>query len=261
MTVFKGIVLAERSAGDKGKFIDVLTENNTVQEIYVRGAKKSSSAGLSTTQLFSYANFSAEPKGNRLYFNSAEPIRLFYRLRESLTRLSLASYFSELVRRSIREFRNPEEHCEVLRFMLNTLHYLENGTRQEEFLKPLFELRLMTELGMMPNLLICNCCGAFEPKELYFCVDAGCYVCRDCALPEGRIPPILMGVATLKAMRHIVFADFDKLYNFRLGEENLKRLNLATEQFVNYHLGHRIPSLEFYHAIKNPMEEEHESTS
>ena len=57
MEIYRGLVLAERSAGEQGKFIDVLTEHNTVQEIYVRGAKKNSSAGLSATQLFSYATF------------------------------------------------------------------------------------------------------------------------------------------------------------------------------------------------------------
>ena len=43
MEIYRGLVLAERSAGEQGKFIDVLTEHNTVQEIYVRGAKKNSS--------------------------------------------------------------------------------------------------------------------------------------------------------------------------------------------------------------------------
>ena len=40
MEIYRGLVLAERSAGEQGKFIDVLTEHNTVQEIYVRGAKR-----------------------------------------------------------------------------------------------------------------------------------------------------------------------------------------------------------------------------
>ena len=59
METYKGLVLAERNAGDRGKFIDILTENNTVQEVYVRGAKKASSAATSLTQLFSYAVISS----------------------------------------------------------------------------------------------------------------------------------------------------------------------------------------------------------
>lgn len=140
MEIYRGLVLAERSAGERGKFIDVLTEHNTVREIYVRGAKKNTSAGLSATQLFSYANFSIRKQQKGLYLDSAEPIRIFYRLRESLSRLSLAMYFSELVRLSVREHQTPEENCFVMRLMLNTLHYLENGERSEALLKSIFEL-------------------------------------------------------------------------------------------------------------------------
>ena len=171
METYKGLVLAERNAGDRGKFIDILTENNTVQEVYVRGAKKASSAATSLTQLFSYAVFSIQQRNGRVYLDSAEPIRIFYRLRESLSRLSLAMYFSELIRLSVREFRPAGETCEVMRLMLNTLHYLENGSREEGLLKPIFELRLMTELGMMPDLLMCRTCGEFLPKRLYFSVE------------------------------------------------------------------------------------------
>ena len=67
MEIYRGLVLAERSAGERGKFIDVLTEHNTVREIYVRGAKKNTSAGLSATQLFSYANFSIRKQQKGLY--------------------------------------------------------------------------------------------------------------------------------------------------------------------------------------------------
>lgn len=175
MEIYRGLVLAERSAGEQGKFIDVLTEHNTVQEIYVRGAKKNSSAGLSATQLFSYATFSVQKRRNQWYLDSAEPIRIFYRLRESLSRLSLAMYFGELIRLSVREHQTPEENCFVMRLMLNTLHYLESGQRSEALLKPIFELRLMTELGMMPDLLMCRGCGVFLPKRLYFSVEKGCF--------------------------------------------------------------------------------------
>ena len=152
MEIYRGLVLAERSAGEQGKFIDVLTEHNTVQEIYVRGAKKNSSAGLSATQLFSYATFSVQKRRNQWYLDSAEPIRIFYRLRESLSRLSLAMYFGELIRLSVREHQTPEENCFVMRLMLNTLHYLESGQRSDRFCSVhryyrrcgTFSLRIMT---------------------------------------------------------------------------------------------------------------------
>lgn len=249
METYRGLILAQRSAGDKGKFIDVLTEHNTMQEIYVRGAKKAASSAVSATQLFSYATISVQQRGDRRYLDSAEPIRIFYRLRESLSRLSLASYFSELVRLSAREFQFPGEQCDVMRLMLNTLHYLENGEREEAMLKPIFELRLMTELGMMPDLLVCRRCGEFLPKQLYFSVEEGFFCCTQCGVPSEVETPVRLHAPALQAMRHIVFADFDRLYQFRLGEKNLADLQRYTERFVQYHLGFSLKSLEFYHEI------------
>ena len=136
---------------------------------------------------------SLPPKG--LYLDSAEPIRIFYRLRESLSRLSLAMYFSELVRLSVREHQTPEENCFVMRLMLNTLHYLENGERSEALLKSIFELRLMTELGMMPDLLMCRSCCVFLPKRLYFSVEEGCFFCADCGESAFSDPAPCAGIA------------------------------------------------------------------
>ena len=252
MEIYRGLVLAERSAGERGKFIDVLTEHNTVREIYVRGAKKNTSAGLSATQLFSYANFSIRKQQKGLYLDSAEPIRIFYRLRESLSRLSLAMYFSELVRLSVREHQTPEENCFVMRLMLNTLHYLENGERSEALLKSIFELRLMTELGMMPDLLMCRSCGVFLPKRLYFSVEEGWFFCADCGAPENLRSPILLRAPVLQAMRHILFADYNRLYQFQLGQENLRALGECTERFVQYHLSLKPRALTFYQSVAHP---------
>ncbi|WP_295215611.1 DNA repair protein RecO [Ruminococcus sp.] len=265
METYRGLVLAQRTAGDRGKFIDILTEKNTLQEVYVRGAKKASASGTSTTQLFSYATFSVQQRQNRFYLDSTDPIRIFYRLRESLSRLSLAMYFSELLRQSVREYHNPGENCEVMRLALNTLHYLENGQREEGLLKPVFELRLMTELGMMPDLLMCRCCGKFLPKRLYFSVEEGCFSCQDCGAPKTAYAPILLRAPALQAMRHMIFADFSRLYNFRLGAENLAAVQLCAERFVRYHLDVRLDTLEFYHKITTPLqlmeETTHEPTS
>ena len=236
MEIYRGLVLAERSAGEQGKFIDVLTEHNTVQEIYVRGAKKNSSAGLSATQLFSYATFSVQKRRNQWYLDSAEPIRIFYRLRESLSRLSLAMYFGELIRLSVREHQTPEENCFVMRLMLNTLHYLESGQRSEALLKPIFELRLMT-------------------KRLYFSVEKGCFFCTDCGAPDSPQEPLLLRAPVLQAMRHILFADYDRLFHFQLGAENLQMLGICTERFVQYHLSLKPKALTFYRSITNPSAE------
>ena len=66
----------------------------------------------------------------------------------------------------------------------------------------------------------------------------------------------------LQAMRHIVFADFQRLFHFHLGAENLAGVQLCAERFVQYHLGVFPEALTFYHKITAPVlhseEEPHE---
>jgi len=244
----QGLILVQRSSGEKGRFIDILTAHNTLREVYVRGSQKVTSANL-TVQQFSYATFSIASRKERYYLDSVQPIHIFYHLRDSLSRLSLASYFSELVRFSVQEFHVPKENCQVFRLMLNTLHYLEEGTRPKNLLKPIFELRLMTELGMMPDLLICRRCSTYLPESLYFSPRSGYFHCAACQAADPLPSPILLQRSGLQAMRHIVFADFHRLFSWNLGEKNLAAVGRCTEAFVRYHLDLQIPALDFYHQI------------
>ena len=166
----------------------VLWENRTNSSIYspgesgvievsVKGARKINGKSGSSTQLLAYSRFCIDKRGSYLYLNSAEPIHIFYGLRESLSKISLASYFAEVMRFCIK----PEaQNKDIMRLMLNCLYYLEKEERSESFLKAVFELRLMSEIGYMPDIVACRSCGVFEPQELFFCISDGGFFCADC---------------------------------------------------------------------------------
>ena len=119
MLTVEGIVLKERSVGETDKFIDILTKDRGVLELSVKGAKKINGRSGSSTQLFAYSRFCTEQRRNMLYLNSAEPIHIFYGLRDSLKKISLASYFSDVLRFCVI----PEkQNNDVLRLMLNCMH-------------------------------------------------------------------------------------------------------------------------------------------
>ncbi|MBR2283414.1 MAG: DNA repair protein RecO [Ruminococcus sp.] len=253
MTTLDGIVLRERLVGEQDKFIDILTKERGVLELSVKGARKINGRSGSSAQLFAYSRFCMNERKGRLYLNSAEPIHIFYDLRSSLSRISLASYFAEAA-----SFCSPENsQCEdILRLLLNCLHYLEKGTRSEAFLKSLFELRLMSDSGFMPDIVGCHSCGAFEPEVLYFSVRNGIYLCSDChaAVHEGspEMPDeqyIKLELPVLLAMRHIVLADFDRLFNFRVSDGVQEKLSAISEDYLRSHLGRDFRTLNFYHSI------------
>ncbi|MBO4493135.1 MAG: DNA repair protein RecO [Ruminococcus sp.] len=246
MTIVEGIVLKERSVGEQDKFIDILTRESGVIEVSVKGARKINGKSGSSTQLLAYSRFCVDRRGNYLYLNSAEPIHIFYGLRGSLTKVSLASYFAEVMRFCIK----PEaQNGDIMRLLLNCLHFLENGERGESMIKSLFELRLMSDIGYMPDVVACKGCGVYEPEELFFCIGDGGFYCSDCFANDGGSDYMKVKLPVLSAVRHIVLSDFDRLFNFRVSEETQQRLSALTEFYLLTHLERSFGTLDFYKTI------------
>lgn len=244
------MVLAQRALREQDRFIDVLTAEHGVIEILVKGASKITSKTGSATQLFAYSQFSlADRKHGRVRtLNSVIPIEIFYGLRRSVTAVALASYFSQVVSYSVLPRAGTPE---ILRLLLNTLHYLSEQSREEALLKVVFELRLASLLGFMPDVVMCRKCGAYLPSQLAFSVEEGCFCCRDCQPADTLTTPVNMPASCLQAMRHIVLSDFEKIFLFRLNSTSLKQLNTFTETFLQYHTDRHFPTLDYYKILHN----------
>lgn len=244
MTTLEGIVLKERTVGEQDKFIDILTKEKGLIELSVRGARKINGTSSSSTQLFAYSKFCYNESKGKFHLNSSEPIHIFYELRKSLTAISLASYFADILRFSTASLTDSGN---VLRLFLNTLHFLENGQRSEAMLKSVFELRLMAETGFMPDILCCRSCGCFEPQELYFSLTDYCFRCLECS--HGDENSFKLTISELSAIRHIVLADFNRLFNFRLSDESLCRLSGFSELYILSQLERNFYTLDFYKSL------------
>jgi DNA repair protein RecO (recombination protein O) len=246
MTTVEGIVLKERSVGEQDKFIDILTKESGVLEVSVKGAKKINGKSGSSTQLLAYSRFCIDKRGNYMYLNSAEPIHIFYGLRNSLSKISLASYFADVMRSCIK----PEaQNGDIMRLMLNCMHYLETGERDEKFLKAVFELRLMSDIGYMPDVVACRSCGVFEPEELYFCISDGGFFCADCFDNNSSADYMKVKLPVLSAVRHIVLTDLSRIFNFRVSEGTQEKLSALAESYLLTHLERSFGTLEFYKTI------------
>ncbi len=244
MTTLEGIVLKERTVGEQDKFIDILTKEKGLIELSVKGARKINGKSSSSTQLFAYSKFCYNESKGKFHLNSAEPIHIFYGLRNSLTAISLASYFADILRFSTVSLTDSGN---VLRLFLNTLHFLENDLRNETMLKAVFELRLMAETGFMPDIICCRSCGSFEPKEIYFSLKDYCFRCCECSYIDEN--SIKLTISELSAIRHIVLSDFNRLFNFRLSDESMCRLAGFSELYILSQLERNFNTLDFYKSL------------
>ncbi|MBR5371534.1 MAG: DNA repair protein RecO [Oscillospiraceae bacterium] len=238
----KGLVLHETAYGETDKIINILTDTG-VRTVRVRGARKPQSKYAAVTQAFSYCEFCMQSTRGRLYLDSAAPISLFYPLRTDLTALALAAYFAELVRLAATDQHQPE----ILRLFLICLHYLSEKLRTPAQIKAAFELRLLTEIGLMPDLICCAECCAYLPEHPVLRIDKADMICAECSETIGDEHVVTR--ETLLAARHAVFSEMDKVLAFRVSGRSLRLFAQYAEQYVLHHLEQRVPALRYYKDI------------
>ncbi|MBR5245768.1 MAG: DNA repair protein RecO [Clostridia bacterium] len=238
-----GLILKEQNIGEKDKLVTVLTRHNGLVRAFVRGAKSVNNRKNSSTGMFCFSKLCLYKTKESYIIDEAEPIELFFELRNDLEKLSLAQYFGELVITLVQEDEPAEEY---LRLILNSLHFLAKGKMPVEQVKAITELRLMCIAGYMPNLVACDRCGEYETNTMYFDVEDGLLYCENC-MSNSMLFPLDIGL--VKALRHIAFSDFEKIYSFKMEEQALPDLSYITEKYLLSKLQRNFKTLEFYKEI------------
>ena len=245
----KAIVLRHNFLSEEDKMLVLLSREQGLIEAKARGVKRLKGPLLNSTEDFCYSDFCLFAGKSGYIVNSADKIDNFYLLRDDIEKLSLASYFCELT-----YFLTPTaDNAEVfLRLLCNSLYLLANNKRSMAFLKPVFELRAISEGGFAPNLAACEECGEFETERMYFYPLDGCLKCGTCTTAEGEGQNrFLLSPSLLAAMRHIVYAELDRLFQFKTSDTVLKQLDHISEYYCKLYLERSLKSLDFYHSLKN----------
>lgn len=239
-----GLILKEQNIGEKDKLVTVLTRHNGLVRAFVRGAKSVNNRKNSSTGMFCFSKLCLYKTKESYIIDEAEPIELFFELRNDLEKLSLAQYFSELIITLVQEDEPAEDY---LRLILNSLYFLAKGKMPIEQVKAITELRLMCIAGYMPNLVACDRCGEYETDTMYFDVEDGLLYCENC-MSNSMLFPLDIGL--IKALRHIAFSDFEKIYSFKMEEQALPDLSYITEKYLLSKLQRNFKTLEFYKSIQ-----------
>lgn len=250
MINLNGLVIAERGCGETSKSVTLLTKELACIEVYVRGGQKSRRA-IPSTQLFCYSAFSLEEKRDsknltHYYFNSGEPINMFYKLRLDAKKTALACYFADLLTYSTVSGDNT---AEVMRLTLNTFYFLNEGERSEELLKSVFEFRLLCETGFRPDLIGCCRCYAVEHERMHYNFKTGLIECGDCVKNPDSVYDVSFDKTLFHIIRYIALVDYDRLFNFRISDVYQKKLTRFTEAFCEYYYGRKFDTLKFYRLL------------
>lgn len=239
-----GLVIRDLNVGESDRIITILTRAKGVVRASARGARNLKSRISPAAQLLSHSDFTLYQGRDKYIIDEAEPLDFFMGVRQDLNKLALAQYLCELQANIAPQEADAEVY---LRLALNALHLIDSGKRPLALIKAAAEMRLLTISGYMPDLIACKNCGEYESDVMYFEPDTASITCADCHAGGPRAYPLSKGA--LAALRHTVYADFERLFSFTLPQAALDQLAMASEQYLLVCLERSFNTLEFYNSL------------
>jgi DNA repair protein RecO (recombination protein O) len=236
------VVLREVNYKESDKILTLLTAQAGKQTVTARGCRKKGSALAAACQLLVYSEFTLYEYQGRWAVKEAASQRQFWKLREDLEKLALASYFAELTELLTQEDIPAPG---VLSLLLNSLYALDALDWPQKQVKAAFELRLLSLAGYEPLLDACAVCGR-EPEEPRVHLSEGVLHCAACREGVGDGISMPLSPAALGAMRHVVYGDPKRLFSFRLDQASLDQLADLCEAYSATQLERGFRTLDFY---------------
>ncbi|MCL2538707.1 MAG: DNA repair protein RecO [Oscillospiraceae bacterium] len=238
-----GIVIWEIKTGEADRVVTILTDTGLITA-YSRGSLRPKNKLTSPTAMLSYSNFELRSGKNMFNIDDALSKERFIRIASDITKYSLAVYFCELLKNLAPI---DDDSSEYLSLMLNSLHLLNEGKKDILHLKAVFELRIMSMSGYMPDLETCAGCGVYASERLFFDYINGVWYCEDCV--KNGVKAINCTGSILHAMRHVIYSEKNRIFSFELLEKQLGTLSKLASSFVVSHIERSPATLDFLNSI------------
>jgi DNA repair protein RecO len=171
-------------------------------------------------------------------------IEFFNPIRKSLEKLAYAAYMAELLD-SVTTLGDKNEH--VFYLLLNSLDLLSRDVSSRRVTR-IFEIKLLSLLGIMPALGSCANCGGKVDASAKFSVTQGGLICKNCFKSDENAHTIMQG--TVKFIEHIRALPFEKVARVKVAAAVGKELESTLRKFLDYHIERRLKSLEFIKEIE-----------
>jgi DNA repair protein RecO len=183
-------------------------------------------------------------KGDIFTTSQCDLVEFFNPIRQSLEKLAYASYMAELLD-SVTALGDKNE--QVFELLLNSFKLL-SGEASSRRVTRIFEIKLLSLLGIMPTLGSCASCGKKVDTTAKFSVTQGGLICKDCFKSDEHAHAIMQG--TVKFIEHIRALPFEKVARIKVANAVGKELESTLRKFLDFHIERRLRSLEFIKEIE-----------
>lgn len=207
----------------------------------IKGARGPRAQLGSNPMLFSLNRivFYESKRGRLNTVSQCDLLDFFGLIRKDFQRTIYAEYFLELVDSLSAEFDKNEE---IFKLLVNSLQLLCTSASAKRIAR-IFEIRFMNLLGLLPELISCSDCGAKIQGLSKFSLRLGGLICRDCFGKDTAAVGISKG--TINFIEYVKNSSFERASRIKVSKEVGGELESILRKFVDYHLEHRLKTIEF----------------
>lgn len=208
----KGFVIREVPVGETDRIVNILTSEHGLISASARGARRTRSPLLLSTQVFSLSDFELFANKGHYTINSAELSEAFLPLHQDLDRLVCAAHLAEVLLDCTRDAIAQPELYRLWAYSLQALQ-----SRPDPLLTVhLAQSRLLAEIGYAPYTDSCVVCGDAAGDQAWFSIRTCGTICEKASCRQKAGDARKLAAGTLACLRHALTAPLGKLFGVQL---------------------------------------------
>ncbi len=229
----EAVVLSFTDVGEEDRIVTFLTRERGLLRAAASGARSLKKGRAASLDLFAVTMVDVRAPGRSRKLSrvrSSSVLEANLPIREDYRLLCAASYIAELLIRSAQE-NDPAEG--VYSLMLYCLRALQGRVDPHRILL-IFELRLLGEMGWVPELESCLICGKDVGAGAFFSPRDGGVVHGKCTTMNSLS---VVSAGDLASLRFIAGKPLGSMGKLGLTDRKARELFYTVHSFTTHHLG------------------------
>lgn len=228
----QGIVLKSVAYKENDLILTIFTRKLGKISAVARGAKKSKSSLLSSSQIFAYSNFTLKKEGNMYRVAQSEIIKSFYNLSYNFDAFSYATHILKLVDTFLIE---NQSNNRLFILLAQSLYLFSEEDIDMEYITLCFELKFLDYIGFKPIVKTCANCYNNDFKNPVFNVYEGGVLCERCS--EHFEHNLNMNITTTKLIQYILDNDILSCSKAKVSKYLINELSKILKIYMDVYLG------------------------
>ncbi|GAB6149264.1 MULTISPECIES: DNA repair protein RecO [Clostridium] len=239
----KALVLKTQDYKENDKLVWLFTEKIGKVCAIAKGAKKSKSKFIASTQTFCFGEYVLY-RGKSLYsINEVEIIDSFQSLLSDMDTITYGSYFCELILIALEQEQSDRE---LFKDFIKSFYFLKNQAMDLEILARTFELKLLKATGYGFDFEKCCICGKRINKTNYLSIQYYGGVCDNCEKTGG----FKISYAAYGVLKFLYKTSIENAHIISVSNEIKEEVYKVLDMFISQSYSKKPKSLEIFNYLK-----------